>query len=450
MKFRFRFTIINHLMRMFMLLMVLLLAMAFGLVWFFRMDVTAHGNGVVRSAKWVDVKPEVKGIIRSISVREGQKVKMGQVLFILEDRERKVEVAACMLRISELTGNIVKLKEKLKIAEGEITGAILEAKYSLAETKATYRIIKKGPKPEEIAIAKNTIERAKISLEKNKSYYKRMKRAHALELISQLKLDVAYHDMMLAEKDLALAIGKMALLRNKYDSDQVSKAMAEVDRRMAILGKVLSRKHELNIMEHDLITAHRAQVKEEKQLAVLKEHLKLTRVAAPIDGFVLTHDTEHLEGKAVMEGEVVIRLGDMDEYIVDCKIPEMEFALLRVGQEARVSIKPFPKGEYKLFKARVQTLGTDVKTQGFPAKLGMMDKLSGFLNTATNMQEGYYPVCLTLEKPYTMHLFGNQYEIKPGFSAAVDIIIEQERIATFLLRRVLRIKGKLTPEKIHL
>ena len=77
MKFRLRFAIISHLMRMSMLLMMLLLAMAFALVWFFRLDVTAHGNGVVRSAEWVDIKPEVKGIIRTMLVREGQKVKKG-------------------------------------------------------------------------------------------------------------------------------------------------------------------------------------------------------------------------------------------------------------------------------------------------------------------------------------------------------------------------------------
>jgi len=31
-----------------------------------------------------------------------------------------------------------------------------------------------------------------------------------------------------------------------------------------------------------------------------------TRTEAPVEGYVLTHDTEHLAGKAVVKGRVVI------------------------------------------------------------------------------------------------------------------------------------------------
>jgi len=450
MKFRVQFTIISHLMRLFMLLLILLLAMAFALIWFFRLDVTAHGNGVVKSSRWIDIKPEVKGIIRKMVVKEGQKVEKGDVLFILEDREREVEVEASLLKISELKNSITKLEKRLIMTKDEIAGAIDEAKASLAEAEANFRIAQRGPKPEEITLAKRVIERAGRYLEKTTKEYERMKRAYSLKLVSQLELDGVFHEMRLAEMDLRLARGELELLRNRYDTDQISAARAHVNRRKASLARVLARENEVGLLRQDLTTAFRALAKEEKQLAVLKEHLKLTRVTAPIDSYVLTHDTEHLEGKAVLEGEVVIRLGDTSEYIIDCKVPERDFPLVNVGQEARVTIKPFPKGEYKLFKARVLTVGADIKVQGPGSNPGMMYKLSGFLGQPMGMEEGYYPVILALERPYTMHLFGNLYEIRPGFSAEVEIIVEDARIATFLLRRVLRIKGKLTSDKIHL
>ncbi|MBT3487958.1 MAG: hypothetical protein HN468_22320 [Desulfobacula sp.] len=49
----------------------------FILFWFFRMDITAKGQGRVICASWVDVKPEIDGMIKSMAVNEGEKIKKG-------------------------------------------------------------------------------------------------------------------------------------------------------------------------------------------------------------------------------------------------------------------------------------------------------------------------------------------------------------------------------------
>jgi hypothetical protein len=133
--------------------------------------------------------------------------------------------------------------------------------------------------------------------------------------------------------------------------------------------------------------------------------------------------------------------------------------LIAVGQKAKVQIKPFPKGEYRLFSATVETVGAELKTTEFPSNPTMTDKLKGMATASSlltnplalnSMKESYFPVILTIEKPYTMMLYGNRYQIKPGFSGEAKIITRQERIITFLARRVLRIKGEIVTEKIHL
>lgn len=113
-------------------------------------------------------------------------------------------------------------------------------------------------------------------------------------------------------------------------------------------------------------------------------------------------------------------------------------------------MKPFPKGEYKLFSAYVLTTGIDSQASGPSDGLGLEAKLSAMLAGPASLKENYYPVTLKLEKPYHMFLFGNRYDIKPGFSAQAEIILENERITTLLYKRVLRIKGKLSRDNIHL
>lgn len=256
--------------------------------------------------------------------------------------------------------------------------------------------------------------------------------------------------MTLSQIDLTLAKNELALLQNKYDTDQVAIANSSVKQKKASLAKALARQIEIDFIRQDLNIAIGDLDKEKNQLNVLRQHLILTRVTAPIDGFVLTHDTEHLEGKAIDQGESVLRLGDSNEYIIDCKVSERDFPLVKPGQCARVNITPFPKGEYKLFQARVLTVGADIKKSDSLDNLPGLCSLPGSMEQSVIPGQRYYPVILKLDKPYSMVLFGNQYEIKPGFSAQVEIILEKERISTFLIRRLLRIKGTIIPEKIHL
>ncbi|MEE8399027.1 MAG: HlyD family secretion protein, partial [Desulfobacterales bacterium] len=200
----------------------------------------------------------------------------------------------------------------------------------------------------------------------------------------------------------------------------------------------------------DLEGAVKSLEKEEKRLAVLQEHVMLTRIKASIDGFVLSHDTEHLVGKAVVEGEVVLRLGDSREFIIDCLISEKDVPLIVPGQKAKVQITPFPRGEYRLFGARVARVGAEINGTGRNGTSRAAVSNHGGPGSLTGPSEGLFPVILSLDKPYTVYIYGDQYQIKPGFSAEVEIITRKERILHFVLRRVLRIKGKLVPENLHL
>jgi multidrug resistance efflux pump len=450
MKFRIKFNFINNLLTLFMVVLSFGFVAIFGLLWVFVLDVTAGGQGVVKCRNWIDIKPEIRGIVREMLVKEGQWVKEGDVLFSLEDRERELEVEETELRIAESEIAIAKLRNTLILTADKLVGEITEARALIDAAKANYRIVCKGPKKEEISLAKSKILRARKQLKKSSKDYELANAAYEVKVVTRLEVEQALHMMNLAQMDLRMTRDELMLLKNKYDDDQIAAAKADVDCKQAILQKTVARKSELDILRRDLESALKLKVKEEKKLSVLSEHLKLTRIVSPIDGYVLTHDTEHLIGKAVADGEVVLRIGDRKEYIIDCKVSEKDFPLVAVGQTAKVQIKPFPKGEYKLFNAEVIRVGADVKEQGLPNDSGLLDKMSVFLNSAGSLKEGFFPVILKLEQPYDFSIFGDVYQIKPGFSAEVEIITRQERIVKYLLRKVLRIKGKLTPENIHL
>jgi multidrug resistance efflux pump len=449
MRFRVRFVFIDHILSFFLILLSLLLIMIFVLFWLFRIDITAKGEGNVICAEWVDVKPEISGMVKTMMVSEGDKINKGDLLFILEDREKKLEVEDSLQKIVEIKKNILSIEQTINIRKDNILNTIDEAKASLNEAEAEFRIMEKGPKPEEKTIAERSVQSALQQVEKASLDFNRMEKAFSLKLISRQELDNSSHQKKMAITDLELAKDRLSLLMNKYDKDQIHAGQARLQLQRAVLSKALSRKKEIVILEQDLSAAQKALITEGKRQEVLIKNLELTHILSPISGIVMTYDTKRLEGIAVSKGEVVLKIGGSDEYLIECKVSEKDFPLVKTGQKARISIKPFPKGEYRLFSATVATTGADSKAGG-PSTVGIEEKLAELTGGLQTLKENYYPVTLKLEKPYHMNVFGNQYEIKPGFSAEVEIIVEQDRIVTLLFKRVLRIKGKLTPDNIYL
>ncbi len=450
MRINLQFTFIDHILQIFLLLLALLFILIFVLFWIFRMDITARAHGRIVCSQWIDVTPEVDGMIKQMNVTEAQYVNKGDLLFTLEDRERKLATQSSLQKTAEINKHNATIKQTLTIRQENITSAIAEATAGLNEAEAGFRIIQKGPKPEELDLGRRSIDRARQQAEKADLDVDRMTKAFSLKLVSQQDLDNFSHQKDLALTDLAIAEGKLALLLNKYDKNELAMARARIKKQKAVLSSALARKKELDILKQELAVALKALATEEKKLAALTKKLTLTKVAAPLSGVIMTYDTQHLEGRAVVKGEIVLKIGSTRDYLVECQVSEKDFPLVKIGQKARVAIKPFPKGEYKLFSAKVLTTGIDSKTGGPSSDIGIQDKINSLISGPSAFQENYYPVTLTLEKPYYMIVFGNRYEVKPGFSAEAAIIVEDERIATLLFKRVLRIKGRLTRDNIHL
>lgn len=449
MRFKVQFIIINNMLTVFSALLFLFMLILFFLVWFFRMNITVSGQGEVICAEWVDIKPEVSGIIKSVDVIEGQQVRLGDLLFKLEDRDRRLETEACLQAINEIDNGISNLRKRLSIKREAVYASVSGAESLLKEAEAEYRIVKKGPKTAEIRYAEHHIQRAARQLEKTNGDCTRMEKAFSLKLVSRQELENASHQRRIAQTDLALAEDKLSILLNRYDADQLDVARARVEERRAGLERVRAGKKEIGILEQDIATAEKALASEKKRLAVLERKLRLTKVLSPIDGIVMTYDPERLLGKSVQKGGTVLRVGDTNEYMIESGISERDLPLVKAGQHARVAMKPFPKGEYKLFSARVHTVGVEGQNGGNSVQgLGRSPAEGGSGNGIS--RENYYPVLLKLEKPYFMILFGNRYEVKPGFSAEVEIVVEDERIALLFFKRVLRLKGVFMTEKIHL
>jgi len=128
----------------------------------------------------------------------------------------------------------------------------------------------------------------------------------------------------------------------------------------------------------------RDQLREELEL--LRQEMARTRIAAPVDGVILTPRLEQKAGSFLRRGDVLCRIADMQDVSVEIHVPETEIAEIAPGQRVRLKIDSFPT---LTFHGKVDIVGQSVveeeggrflivrarlKNDGLPLKTGMLGR----------------------------------------------------------------------------
>src|SRR5215469_9803523 len=76
-----------------------------------RIESMVSTNGKVEPGQWAAARAEIAGVVRSISVHQGQDVHAGQLLVFLDTSASKAELAAALARQQEARTENATLKE---------------------------------------------------------------------------------------------------------------------------------------------------------------------------------------------------------------------------------------------------------------------------------------------------------------------------------------------------
>lgn len=120
--------------------------------------------GRVVAYQTAEVRPQVGGIITSVSVKEGQTVAEGDVLFTIDDQNYRAEVEAAQASVSSAEAQLPSAQSKVTRYEaltdtGGVSQADLDtAKVELAQAKASVASAKAQLRSAEITLAQTQIK----------------------------------------------------------------------------------------------------------------------------------------------------------------------------------------------------------------------------------------------------------------------------------------------------
>ena len=167
---------------------LLLMAFCATAYWFFFMYGKVFSDDARFEGDLVDIAPQIKGRLVEIRVEEGDRIKAGETLFIIE--KETLEVA-------------------LKRAEAELKSA----KAALLMAEANYAKILRGSRPEEIHIAEAVEQKTASSLKLAEKDYKRFQAIYDGNALSTSKLDKVRTVYEAAKKTHEEALSNLVLLK---------------------------------------------------------------------------------------------------------------------------------------------------------------------------------------------------------------------------------------------
>lgn len=339
-------------------------------------------TGTVRANQSAVLAWQTSGQVASVDVKLDEKVKKDQVLVSLAKGSLPNNVILAEADLVTAQRKLEELKNSnTAAAQAEIT--LLNAKTALEDAQKNRTSKEYGrASSDTIAAARASYYMAEDKVKKAEDFYDLFSskpeddlgRANALTLLVGAKRD----------RDRALA--NLNWLVGLPDPEEVTKADAEVKLAEAqVEDAQRALDHYKNGSDPDDIKAAEAQI------AALQATIDLARLQAPFAGTVT--ELHAMAGDEISMGALAVRIDDLTHLLVDVEIPEIDINSIVVGQEARLTFDGIPDQEYTGKVTEVGRVGSAV--QG-----------------AVNFN-------------VTIELTNADEAVRPGMTAAVNIVVKQ-------------------------
>lgn len=353
-----------------------------------------------------DIGAKIPGRVNFIAVREGDRVRRGQVIVRLDDAEIQAQLQGTTAQIaatsqqaeqaraqvSVIDSQINEAELNLQQARGQTQGQIFQAEANLAAAESQF-----NQAQAQLAAAQSDLKLAKVTRDR----YASLRQEGA---VSQERLDQAQTQLEAAQATLKARQAGVSTAQKQVNAAQGALTQAQTSRlnpgisrtRIQALQKQLeSAQSQLQAAQQQVKVAEANRQQIQAQMAYLN-------VISPINGVVTARSVE--PGAVVASGRTLLSVINLNTVYLRGFIPEGSIGKVRVGQPAQVFLDSNPNRPLK-------------------ASVAMIDPQASFTPENIYFQEDrvkqVFGVKLRLDNPAGF--------AKPGMPADARILLEDRR-----------------------
>ena len=352
------------------------------LVWssYARIDQISHARGqVIAIAKTQQIQAAIDGVIEEIYVHEGDKIKRGQDLVLLERSQAEAAHEDSEAKVAALKATLARL-------EAEVYGKPLKFDENLKkeypdffENQSALFQRRQQALNDEIKALEESLTLAKEELNLNLPLLKRG--------------DIGATEIIRLKRQIADLKGKITNTRNKYFQES----------------------------QTDMTTAEEELSTKEQELTDKKITLERTHITSPMDAIV-NNIIITTRGARVRPGDVIMELVPFgDELIVEAKMSPSDISFVKPGQLASVKLDAYDYSIYGMFHGKVKYISPDT-----------------LMERSSEGEKYYFRVLISMGETELTAKNGQKIELTPGMTAQVNIVTGNRSVLTYLTKPIIK------------
>jgi HlyD family secretion protein len=371
------------------------------------MPVKISANGTVKAYRSINLSPKTAGTIKTLLVKEGDRVRQGQVIAMMDDASLRGELVQYQGQMVQQQANLRRLqagnrpqdiaKAEAQLAEvtanlqqlqaGNRPEDIAKAEAQLAEVTANLQQLQAGNRPQEIAQATARLQQSQATLTQKEQDWQRYQELYRSGAISGQILEQKRAERDVSQNQVLEYQQALALQKAGTRSEQIAQAKAKVQQQAQVVAllKAGTRKEEIAQSKAKVeqqvqavallkagtrpeeIAQAQAQVQAAQgALTTIQDRIRETQVVAPFDGIVLEKYADEGAfvspsmmggGGASASSSSILLLTSVRQQVV-VNISESQIAKVKVGQAVTIKADAFPGEE---FTGKVEQIAPQAK-----------------------------------------------------------------------------------------
>lgn len=397
--------------------------------WFGKIDVVATATGKVTPTDHVKyIQASEIGVVRAIYVRDGQRVKAGEVLIELDptdseaDRDRLLqERSTAELELARLDAILMPPGQVLKSfsppEDADPQRVRLQRRRvanEVADYNARMRYFEEegARRQAQLKVARARIDKLTTSLPYIEKQVWAIAELEKKGFASKLRLLELQQVQVESEKDIITEKEGIAEARASIAALKQEQIREENEIQKAQLTELNEIKQQIDAIDQELLKAERRD--------------SLRRLTAPVSGQV-QQLAVHTIGGVVEEAKPLMVIVPADsKLVVDAKILNKDIGFVEVDQEVEIKLEAFPYTKYGVIEGKVLNISNDA----------IEDEDLGLV----------YDARIEMSKSQ-IQVGKRLVNITPGMAATVEVKTNQRRVLEFVLTPLLKYKNESLKER---
>ncbi|KJY82979.1 hemolysin D [Vibrio galatheae] len=403
-----------------------------------KLEEVVVGEGkVVPSLSVQTIQSLEGGLVKQILVAQGERVKQGQTIAILDDTRFKASFQESVQQVQSLMAQKVRMEAELATIQVQSSDidwreqVVIELQpFDLVVGSHNALINERANYLERIGQLKTELEESRLRIEQQAQAFNDTQNAirtlnSSLAIVTQerdMLRDVvasgavAEVELLKLNRDYVKLQGDIASSQVMAQKQKAAYAEAIADRRSTALDFRTKAQGQLNEVSTKL-----AQLRESQQ--AIADQLKRTQLVSPVDGRVKEVFIRTIGG-VVKPGEPIMELiPENSALIVEARIAPQDIAFVRTGLAAMVKFSAYDFVIYGGLSGKVTYVSADA--------------------LQTEDGNAYYRAHIELDENNKV----DDFTIIPGMQVAVDILTGEKTVLSYWLKPILRAKENALRER---